>query len=253
MESPSGNPAAGKRPRGRPPKKEYAPALLMQELIDAAAEVYRATQELKAAAAELSLPPNKVKKLLITGKALHYPETEQIQSLLAEGKPMGEVQKILRLRYSSIQTYLPYARAAYKMADVSQNGERLRRYRERKAAVERLKAAPTEENLWQCIAAFQQYPFRTMSGLPFSYTLKLGRSGGYTKELFIDRRENSKSLAWSSIKLAFHKALEQPGAIFARPKELADVRGASYSFSLLWRFGVIRVPDEVEAKLRGGR
>ena len=35
------------------------------------------------------------------------------------------------------------------------------------------------------------------------------------------------------------------------PKELADVRGASYSFSLLWRFGVIRVPDEVEAKLRG--
>ena len=253
MESPSGNPAAGKRPRGRPPKKEYAPALLMQELIDAAAEVYRATQELKATAAELSLPPNKVKKLLITGKALHYPETEQIQSLLAEGKPMGEVQKILRLRYSSIQTYLPYARAAYKMADVSQNGERLRRYRERKAAVERLKAAPTEENLWQCIAAFQQYPFRTMSGLPFSYTLKLGRSGGYTKELFIDRRENSKSLAWSSIKLAFHKALEQPGAIFARPKELADVRGASYSFSLLWRFGVIRVPDEVEAKLRGGR
>ena len=217
MESPSGNPAAGKRPRGRPPKKESAPALLMQELIDAAAEVYRATQELKATAAELSLPPNKVKKLLITGKALHYPETEQIQSLLAEGKPMGEVQKILRLRYSSIQTYLPYARAAYKMADVSQNGERLRRYRERKAAVERLKAAPTEENLWQCIAAFQQYPFRTMSGLPFSYTLKLGRSGGYTKELFIDRRENSKSLAWSSIKLAFQKALEQPGAIFARP------------------------------------
>lgn len=35
------------------------------------------------------------------------------------------------------------------------------------------------------------------------------------------------------------------------PKELADVRGASYSFSLLWRFGVIRVPDEVEAKLWG--
>ena len=107
MESPSGNPAAGKRPRGRPPKKEYAPALLMQELIDAAAEVYRATQELKATARNSPCRPTKVKKLLITGKALHYPETEQIQSLLAEGKPMGEVQKILRLRYSSIQTYLP--------------------------------------------------------------------------------------------------------------------------------------------------
>lgn len=239
-----------KHPCGRPPKKEYDPAALMQELIGAAVEVYHATQELKATAAELSLPPNKVKKLLITGKALHYPETERIQSLLAEGKTMGEVQKILDLSYSSIQTYLPYARGAYKLADVSQNAERLRRYRERKAAVDWLKAAPMEENLWQCIVAFQQYPFRTVSGLPFSYTLKVGRNGCYTRELFIDRRENSKSLAWSSIKLAFQKALEQPGAVFARPKELADVRGASYSFSLLWRFGVIRVPDEVEEKLR---
>ena len=61
MENPSGNPTAGKRPRGRPPKKEYDPAALMQELIDAAVEIYRATQELKATAAELSLPPNKVK------------------------------------------------------------------------------------------------------------------------------------------------------------------------------------------------
>ena len=80
MENPSGNPAARKRPRGRPPIKEYDPAALMQEMIDAAVEVYHATQELKATAAELSLAPNKVKKLLITGKALHYPETERIQS-----------------------------------------------------------------------------------------------------------------------------------------------------------------------------
>lgn len=66
----------------------------------------------------------------------------------------------------------------------------------------------TEENLWRCIIAFQRYLFFTASGLPFTYTLKTGRNGTYTKELFIDRRENSKSLSWCSLKIAFDKAME---------------------------------------------
>ena len=110
-----------------------------------------------------------------------------------------------------------------------------------------------EQHLWDCIVAFQNYPFYTVSGLPFSYTLKKGRNGEYTKELFIDRRENSKSLAWSSVRMVFERALEQQGAIFTRPKELVDVRGVSYTFSLLWRFGMISVPEEVEKKLKGNR
>lgn len=40
---------------------------------------------------ELSLPPNKVKKLLITANILIYPETEQVQSLRAKGKTMEEI------------------------------------------------------------------------------------------------------------------------------------------------------------------
>ena len=35
------------------------------------------------------------------------------------------------------------------------------------------------------------------------------------------------------------------------PEEIADVRGISYVYSLLWRFGVIMVPEDVERKLRG--
>ncbi|HIS25392.1 MAG TPA: hypothetical protein IAA57_00555 [Candidatus Pullilachnospira intestinigallinarum] len=114
-------------------------------------------------------------------------------------------------------------------------------------------AAPTQGHLWDCIVVFQNYPFHTVSGLPFSYTLKAGKNGEYTKELFIDRRENSKSLAWSSVRMAFERALEQQGAVFTRPKELADVRGVSYTFSLLWRFGMISVPEEMEKKLKGNR
>ena len=44
--------------------------------------------------------------------------------------------------------------------------------------------------------------FKTYSGLPFTYEIRKGRSGEYTKELWIDRREKSKSLAWSSVLLA---------------------------------------------------
>ena len=64
------------------------------------------------------------------------------------------------------------------------------------------------ELLWQLVIDCQNCPFKTVSGLPFSYTIKRGRNGELTKELWIDRRENSKSLAWSSIRLAFSNAMK---------------------------------------------
>ena len=239
--------------RGRPPKKDYDPDALMLEMIDTAAEIYREKGEIKATALELDLPPGKVKKLLITGNVLTYPETKQIQDLLRQGKTMTEIQHIMGLSYSALHTYLPYSKVIYKMSEISQNAERVKAYKARKAAVDILIGAPTEGHLWDCIVAFQNYPFHTVSGLPFSYTLKAGKNGEYTKELFIDRRENSKSLAWSSVRMVFERALEQQGAVFTWPKELSDVRGVSYTFSLLWRFEMISVPEEMEKKLKGNR
>lgn len=64
--------------RGRPPKKDYDLEALMRELIDTAAEIYLKKGEIKATALELTLPPGKVKKLLITANILSYPETKQI-------------------------------------------------------------------------------------------------------------------------------------------------------------------------------
>lgn len=49
----------------------------------------------------------------------------------------------------------------------------------------------------------------------------------------------------------FDRALKQQGVVFTHPKELADAQGVSYSFSLLWRFGLISVPEGVERKLKG--
>lgn len=77
--------------------------------------------------------------------------------------------------------------------------------RQRKKAVEALQSSHDEQHLWKCVVAFQGYRFKTISGLPFSYKIKTGRNGELTKELWIDRRESSKSLTWSSVLLAFEK------------------------------------------------
>lgn len=98
----------------------------MRELIDTVTEVYRTTREIKATALELSLPPGKVKKLLITGKVLTDPETEQIQDLMRQGKTMAEIQHRMGLSYSTLHIYLPYTKVIYKMPEISQNAERVK-------------------------------------------------------------------------------------------------------------------------------
>lgn len=54
----------------------------------------------------------------------------------------------------------------------------------RRERINILKEAPSEENLWQAVMAFQDYPFKTVTGLPFQYTLKTGKNGEWTKELW---------------------------------------------------------------------
>ena len=92
--------------------------------------------------------------------------------------------------------------------------------------------------------------FKTMSGLPFTYTLKKGRGDEFTKELWINRREESKSLAWSSVMLAYHN-IGKIGEVVNRPKALGDIRGVSYIYGLFYRFGLIDVPDKAKEKMGG--
>jgi hypothetical protein len=106
------------------------------------------------------------------------------------------------------------------------------------------------DELWDEVVAFQGYPFYTVSGLPFTYTLKVGKNGEYCKELLVDRRTESKSLTWSSVVLAFEHALEMKGKKIGRPKELGDIRGISYIYPMLYRFGLIDVPDAIAEKIK---
>ena len=92
---------------------------------------------------------------------------------------------------------ISYKKCTYNEEERKMWEKDCRIYRIRQERIKKLAEEKTEENLWQTIVAFQEYPFKTMTGLPFYYKLKIGKNGEWNKELLIDRREKSKSLAWS--------------------------------------------------------
>ena len=89
------------------------------------------------------------------------------------------------------------------------------------------------------VVSYAGVRFKTYSGLPFTYEVRKGRNGEYTKELWIDRREKSKSLAWSSVLLALKN---MKGEVIDRPKALGNIWGVTYIYGMFCRFGLINVP-----------
>ena len=156
----------------------------------------------------------------------------------------------LKLSKASVTSYLPYRKGVYfpstaEKGKISVGAERQRRYR----AMKRWRADPTEEHLWEVVLLYAGVRFKTYSGLPFTYEIRKGRNVQYTKELWIDRRENSKSLAWSSVLLALGH-IKKVGEIVERPKALGDIRGVTYIYGMFYRFGLINVPDEAKEKMK---
>ena len=150
---------------------------------------------------------------------------------------------------ASVTSYLPYKKGVYfqstEKEKISVGAERQRRYR----AVRKLRTEPTEEHLWEVVLLYAGVRLKTYSGLPFTYEIRKGRNGQYTKELWIDRRENSKSLAWSSVLLALGN-IKKVGEVVERPKALGDIRGVTYIYGMFYRFGLINVPDEAKEKMK---
>ena len=114
---------------------------------------------------------------------------------------------------------------------------------------------PSEEGLWNWIVENKGKTFKTCSCLPFSYDIKIGRDGSYTKELWIDRRKGSKSLAWGSIRRAYEKVVEltiEKGStpVVERPKALGDIRGIPYIYGIFFCFGIIEVPGDIKNKMQ---
>ena len=105
------------------------------------------------------------------------------------------------------------------------------------------------KNLWEVILLYQNMKIKTYSGLIFSYEVKKGKKGEYTKELWVNRKENSKSISWSSVLLALNH-IKEVGTVVERPKALGDLFGITYIYGMFYRFGIIDVPIKVKDKMK---
>ena len=246
------NPGGGRKKR----KPEYDAGKTLKEQLDAAVVLYNSEMSLQAIADALSLNRIKVRKLLITAGVYESDTAKLVRQTFNTFREtqnystaVTTTMAALRLSRPSVTSYLPYEKGVYfpeeaEATNISAGAERQRHYR----AVVALKKNPCEENLWKCAVAFRGYKFKTLSGLPFTYKLKKGRGDEFTKELWIDRREGSKSLAWSSVLLAYHN-IDKIGEVVDRPKALGDIRGVSYIYGIFYRFGLIDVPKKVKEKM----
>ena len=269
-------------------KPDYNPSAILQNQMDAAVALYSTADHpsLQTIANELDINTIKARKLLITAGVYKSEVADQLNRVFNKHRASGlshteaitATMRELNLSKSSVTSYLPYEKGVYFPAEtdnknLSVGAERIRRMRKRNKVLETLLNEQSEEALWAAVIEFQGYKFRTYSGLVFSYGLKKGRSRGdtesgvaneqgntnkmgdaykqgnvYTKELFIDRRENSKSLAWSSVLLAFHN-IPSIGSVVDRPKALGDIRGATYIYAMFYRFGLIDAPEKAKEKM----
>ncbi len=235
-------------------KPEYDAGKNLKEQMESAVALYNSEMSLQAIGDELGLNPIKVRKLLITAGVYESEVAEKVKNTFEEYRETQDYKTSIlstantfQLSKASVTSYLPYKKGMYfpstaEKEKISVGAERQRRYR----AMKRWRADPTEESFWGVVLAYAGVKFKTYSGLPFSYQIKKGRNGEYTKELWIDRRENSKSLAWSSIVLALKNVKED---VVDRPKALGDIRGVTYIYGMFYRFGLIDVPDEVKEKM----
>ena len=145
---------------------------------------------LQSIADALALNPIKVRKLLITAGVYESEVAEKVKNTFEEYRETQDYKNSLlstandlQLSKASVTSYLPYQKGVYfpstEKEKISVGAERQRRYR----AMKRWRADPTEENFWGVVLVYAGVKFKTYSGLPFSYEIKKGRNGEYTKEL----------------------------------------------------------------------
>lgn len=222
---------------------------LIMQLLEAVTDTYLNPPEntadekgrmyLNLLAEEYSMTTIKVRKLLITSGAYQTEISQRVNELYRAGKNIKEIQQIMGLSAASISGYLPYQKTIYHLEDSTDIAKRLRKYRNRKAMVEKLSDALLGEAieqakaiLWDTLVAFENYPFQTAKGLRYSYTVK-------DNELFLSRKE--RSVTRTSVNMAFETALrlQREGSAISEPNMLGCF-GASYLYPIYIRIGVIR-------------
>ena len=238
-------------------KPEYDAGKNLKEQMESAVALYEEECSLRSIADALTLNPIKVRscssRLVCMNRKWRrrykdtfekYRETQSYKEAILSTANTLQLSKASVTSVPAISRKACTSRVQQNKKKISVGAERQRRYR----AIRKLRSEPTEEHLWETVLLYCGVQFKTYSGLPFTYEIRKGRSGEYTKELWIDRREKSKSLAWSSVLLALNN-IKKVGEVVNRPKALGDIRGVTYIYGMFYRFGLIDMPDEVKEKM----
>lgn len=102
------------------PKKKpnYNPKEVLEELTDAAVEIYAEEKSLHKTADELDLNPIKIRKLLITAGVYESDIADSVDRLRGEGKTVSEIMPTLHLSKASVNSYLPYTKIPYCLVSI---------------------------------------------------------------------------------------------------------------------------------------
>ncbi len=244
---------------------------LMYELLDELVEIWMKDPQLNTVAEELEMSAAKVRKLLITAgvrdNTTYYenPVSDRVLRLWREKKSVAEISIETGLSKSSILGYLPHSKIVYSLDTMSAEAERIKVYRERQRACEKLWESIGTENqsvaLWKCICLFQSYPFTTLGrghshagAMKFSYMVSTTTSSvghhysgpgvdGFGNELWVSSggEQLKKSISRSTVDLALKNALEEQSrsGFVSGPRKLNTPGAHSYLYALFLRFGVI--------------
>ena len=230
-------------------KPNYNPNQVMRDFMLAVADAFgfyddrmdNTAPGLNAVAAEFGITALKARKLLITAGVYSTALYRRIAGLAAAGYKIEQIMKETGLGRASVHSYLPYTKIPYNLAELSANAERIRLYRDRRAAcmefcdrIEQteMTKGEQEEALWNLLEYMQGCVFLTAKGLKFTYKTHGG-------EMFVNLK--SKSITQATVFMAYWKAVElmkETGSVTG-PKQLGTF-GASYLYPVFVRIGVIR-------------
>ncbi|MCR1839591.1 hypothetical protein [Murimonas intestini] len=178
----------------------------------------------------------KIRKILITADVFHSEISEKVRELFSCGKTIEEIQSELKLSRASVYSYLPYVKTIYNIKEISANAQRLQIYRSRRQAVFVFQSAVnanqlTGEIIWDTVTAFAGYPFYTIKGIKFSYTVH-----GF--EMQVDRKKKTITKATVLLFINRVQELRSAGEKITGPKKVGTF-GASYLFPVFVRIGLI--------------
>lgn len=95
-------------------------------------DAYRRSGSIRAAAQELDLSEQAVRRVLLNCGDYTNDRALQIQGLLDAGKTVDEIAERLRIKRNTVISYLPYSRTPYISPEKTENALRIKKCRERK-------------------------------------------------------------------------------------------------------------------------